>query len=136
MKRDAIILGVLQDIHNFGVRVLTYSLEKSGFNAIDIGALLTQEDFIKAAIETNAKAILVSSSYGHASIDCQGMREKCHEAGVGEILLYIGGNLVVTRQSQDWEDIKKAFEQAGFNRVYNQDTAPDEVIKDLNHDLH
>jgi methylaspartate mutase sigma subunit len=111
-------------------------LEKSGFNAIDIGALLTQEDFIKAAIETNAKAILVSSSYGHASIDCQGMREKCHEAGVGEILLYIGGNLVVTRQSQDWEDIKKAFEQAGFNRVYNQDTAPDEVIKDLNHDLH
>jgi methylaspartate mutase sigma subunit len=135
MKRNTIIIGVLQDIHNFGVRVLTYALRKSGFDAIDIGTLLTQEDFIKAAIETNAKAILVSSSYGHALIDCEGMRQKCCEAGVGEILLYIGGNLVVTKQSQDWKHIKKAFEQAGFNRVYPQDIAPSKVIEDLKHDL-
>lgn len=136
MNGTTIILGVLQDIHNFGVRVLTYSLRKAGLNAIDIGTLLTQEDFIKAAIETNAKAILVSSSYGHALIDCQGMREKCHEAGIGDILLYIGGNLVVTKQSQDWKDIEEAFKQVGFNRVYPSDITPAKVIEDLKNDLH
>lgn len=135
MNQHNIIIGVLHDIHNFGVRVITYSLRKAGFNVIDIGTMLTQEDFIKAAIETNAKGIMVSSSYGHALIDCQGMRDKCQEAGLGEILLYIGGNLVVTKQSQDWEDIQKAFEQAGFNRVYPPDTTPSKIIEDLRHDL-
>jgi methylaspartate mutase sigma subunit len=136
MSQRTIILGVLQDIHNFGVRVLTYSLRKAGFNPIDLGTLLTQEDFIKAAIETDAKAILVSSSYGHAFIDCQGMREKCLEAGLGEILLYIGGNLVVTKQSQNWEDIEETFKQAGFHRVYPPDVTPAKVIEDLKYDLH
>ena len=135
MDRVTIILGVLQDIHNFGIRVLTYSLKKAGFNPIDIGALLTQEDFIKAAIETNAKAILVSSSYGHALIDCQGMREKCYESGMGNMILYIGGNLVVTKQNQSWGDIEEAFKQSGFNRVYPSDTTPAKVIEDLRHDL-
>ncbi len=136
MNRATIILGVLQDIHNFGVRVLTYSLRKAGFNAIDIGTLLTQEDFIKAAIETNAKAILVSSSYGHALIDCQGIRERCYEMGVGDIFLYIGGNLVVTEQNQNWEDIKEAFKQVGFDRIYPPEITPDKVVEDLQYDLH
>ena len=136
MNQPTIIMGALQDIHNFGVRVLTYSLQKAGFNVIDIGALLSQEDFIKAAIETNAQAILVSSSYGHALIDCQGMRDKCQEAGLGDILLYIGGNLVVTKQSQDWEVIQKDFKKAGFDRVYPQSVTPAKVVEDLKQDLH
>lgn len=39
-------------------------------------------------------AIWVSSLYGMARIDCAGFREKCQEAGLGDILLYIGGILV------------------------------------------
>jgi methylaspartate mutase sigma subunit len=136
MNQTTIIIGVLQDIHNFGVRVLTYSLQKAGFHVIDVGALLTQEDFIKAAIETNAQAILVSSSYGHALIDCQGMRDKCRESGLGDIIMYIGGNLVVTKQSQNWEEIQKEFEKAGFNRVYAQSVTPAQIIEDLKKDLH
>ncbi len=135
MNPPNIIIGALQDIHNFGVRVLTYSLQKAGFHVIDIGALLTQEDFIEAAIETDARAILVSSSYGHALIDCQGMREKCLEAGRGDILLYIGGNLVVSKQSRDWEEVERAFQKAGFNRVYPQSVTPAKVIEDLKQDL-
>lgn len=135
MNPAAIIIGSLQDIHNFGVRVLTYALQKAGFQVIDMGAMLTQEDFIKAAIETDAKAILVSSSYGHAAIDCQGMRQKCEEAGRGDILLYIGGNLVVSKQSQDWQEIERAFQEAGFNRIYPPSVTPAQVIEDLNQDL-
>lgn len=134
-EKKTVVIGVLKDIHNLGVLVLKHALERAGFKVVNAGALLSQEDFIGAAIETNASAILVSSSYGHASIDCEGFREKCEEAGLKDILLYIGGNLTVTRQKQRWEDVEAVFRRLGFNRVYNQSVLPSQVIADLKQDL-
>jgi methylaspartate mutase sigma subunit len=135
MSEASVVIGVLHDIHNFGVRVITYALQKAGFKVIDIGSMASHEDYINAAIETGAKAILISSSYGHALIDCQGMREKCQEAGLPEILLYIGGNLVVTEQGQEWADIEQAFQDAGFDRAFPQTTSPEQIIESLRRDL-
>lgn len=56
------------------------------------------DEYIDAAIETGAQAIVVSSIYGHGEVDCLGMRERCIERGLGEILLYVGGNLVIGKQ--------------------------------------
>lgn len=134
-EKKTVVIGVLKDIHNLGVLVLKHALERAGFKVVNAGALLSQEDFIGAAIETNASAILVSSSYGHASIDCEGFREKCEEAGLKDILLYVGGNLTVTRQKQRWEDVEAVFRRLGFNRVYNQSVLPSQVIADLKQDL-
>jgi len=134
-EKKTVVIGVLKDIHNLGVLVLKHALERAGFKVVNAGALLSQEDFIGAAIETNASAILVSSSYGHASIDCEGFREKCEEAGLKDILLYIGGNLTVTRQKQRREDVEAVFKRLGFNRVYNQSVLPSQVIADLKQDL-
>lgn len=131
----AIVIGVLRDIHNLGVMVLRHALEKAGFKVVNAGALLTPEEFINAAIETDAKAILVSSSYGHAAIDAEGFGDKCLEAGLKDVLLYIGGNLAVSRQKQRWEDIEAAFKKMGFHRVYNQETHPPQVAEDLKRDL-
>ncbi|MEG1973137.1 MAG: methylaspartate mutase subunit S, partial [Oscillospiraceae bacterium] len=75
-----------------------------------------QEDFINAAVETNADAIIVSSLYGHGEIDCRGLREKCDEAGLKGIKLYVGGNIVVGKQN--WEEVKSRFVAMGFDRVY------------------
>ncbi len=54
--------------------------------------MVSRDEYIDAAIETGADAIVVSSIYGHGDIDCLGMRECCIERGLGNILLYVGGN--------------------------------------------
>ncbi|MCC5908888.1 MAG: methylaspartate mutase subunit S [Clostridiaceae bacterium] len=129
-----IVLGVIgADCHAVGNKVLDYAFTEAGFQITNIGVLSSQEDFINAAIETNASAILVSSLYGHGEIDCRGLREKCEEAGLKGILLYAGGNLVVGKQ--DWESVKKRFEDMGFDRVYAPGTSPEEGIRDLKEDL-
>ena len=67
-----VVIGVIgSDVHAVGNKVIDYALNKAGFNVVNVGVLSTQEDFINAAIETNADCIMVSSLYGHAELDCQ-----------------------------------------------------------------
>ena len=135
MKKTKLITGVLVDIHNLGLRVLEPALTQAGFEVIYIGARLSQEDFIHAALETDADAILVSSSNGHAEIDAKGIREKCQEAGLEDMLLYIGGNLVVGQQQREWSEVHDLFKEMNFDRVYPTSVLPQEVVKDLCEDL-
>ncbi|MFH1484547.1 MAG: methylaspartate mutase subunit S [Chloroflexota bacterium] len=135
MTNKTVVIGVLNDIHMIGPALLEHALTKAGFKVVRVGALATQEDLIRAAIETDAKAILVSSSYGHAIMDCQGMRDKCVEAGLKNILIYVGGNLVVTRQRQDWQEVERTFKAMGFDRVYSPETTPRQAVCDLKADL-
>ena len=94
MFKGTIITGALGfDIHTLGVQILGYALRNKGYDVKSLGAQVTQEEFIDAAIETNADAILVSSSYGMGEIDVQGFGDKCKEVGLGDVLLYAGGNL-------------------------------------------
>jgi methylaspartate mutase sigma subunit len=131
----SIVIGVLQDIHHLGLRVLAYALDKAGFHVVDVGAGVSQEDLIAAALETAASAILVSSSNGLAEIDCRGLRERCVEAGIGDIVLYAGGNVVVQQQARDWADVERSFRKMGFTRVYATSVHPSRVIEDLRSDL-
>ncbi|SES93062.1 methylaspartate mutase subunit S [Anaerobranca gottschalkii] len=134
MGNKTIVTGVIgADVHAVGNRIIEYAFTQAGFNVVNIGVLASQEEFIQAAIETGAVAILVSSLYGHGEIDCRGLREKCQEAGIGDIILYAGGNLVVGKQ--EWEPVKEKFLKMGFNRVYPPGTSPDEAIADLKRDL-
>ncbi len=133
-NRPKLVLGVIgADVHAVGNRILDYAFSEAGFRVINIGVLASQEEFINAAIETSAQVILVSSLYGHGEIDCRGLREKCQEAGIGDILLYVGGNLVVGKQ--DFNEVKQRFLDMGFDRVYPPGTMPDVPIKDLRQDL-
>ncbi|NMB08555.1 MAG: methylaspartate mutase subunit S [Tissierellia bacterium] len=129
-----IVLGVIgADCHAVGNKVLDHAFTEAGFEVINVGVLSSQEDFINAAIETNASAILVSSLYGHGEIDCRGLREKCEEAGLKDILLYAGGNLVVGKQ--EWGPVEERFKEMGFDRVYAPGTSPQEGINHLREDL-
>jgi methylaspartate mutase sigma subunit len=132
--QKTVVLGVIgADVHAVGNRILDYALSQANFKVVNIGVLAQQEEFVDAAIETGADAIWVSSLYGHGEIDCRGLREKCVEAGIGNILLYAGGNLVVGKQ--DWQRVEQIFLEMGFDRVYPPGTLPQEAIRDLNHDL-
>lgn len=131
MNKKTIVTGVIgADVHAVGNKILTYALEQAGFNVINLGVMVSQEEYIEAALETNADAILVSSLYGHGEIDCNGLREKCNEAGLKDIPLLAGGNLVVGKQN--FEDVEKRFMNMGFTKVYPPGTQIDTTINDLN----
>lgn len=135
MEKKKLVIGVLMDNHNLGVRVLKPFLEKAGFDVIYIGARLNQEDFLRAALETDADAVLVSSSGGHAQIDARGMRDKFREAGLEKVRLYIGGNLVVGKQGRPWDEVVSMFKEMGFDRAYNSTVSLEQIIKDFQADL-
>ena len=133
-QRPRVVLGTIgQDAHVVGSSVLRYALEAAGLEPVFLGALVQPKEFIDAAKETAASAIWVSSLYGMARIDCEGFRDKCVEAGMSDILLYIGGILVT--DPEQWEQTEKLFKSYGFDRVYPPQTKPETAIADLRADL-
>jgi methylaspartate mutase sigma subunit len=133
-NKGILVTGVIgEDVHIIGIRVVEHAMREAGFKVISLGAQVSQEEFIKAAVETNADAILVSSLCGHAGILVEGMRERCREAGLNDILLYLGGQLVIGEQP--WEETEKFFKNLGFDRVYPPDVQLTKVIEDLEQDI-
>jgi methylaspartate mutase sigma subunit len=132
--KATLVTGVIgEDTHSIGIKILELTLTAAGFKVVPLGIQVSQEEFINAAIETNAAAILVSSLNGHAPIACQGLREKCIEAGLKNVLLYIGGMLLM--RDKTWPEIDALFTDMGFNRVYPPSVLPNAVIKQLEADL-
>lgn len=133
MSEKTIVTGVIgADVHAVGNKILAYALEQAGFKVINLGVMVSQEEYIQAALETNADAIVVSSLYGHGEMDCLGFRDKCNEAGLKDIPLLAGGNLVVGKQN--FEDVEKRFLEMGFTRAYPPGTTVETTISDL-HEL-
>lgn len=136
MKKDkpTVITGTIGvDAHVIGTKVLSRALRDAGFNVVELGALTPPEEFIKAAQETDADAMLISSLYGMAELDVRGFKEKCIEAGLGDVLLYIGGILGVSRH--DFEEDVVKFKALGFDRVYPPEADINAAIEDLRADL-
>ncbi|MGE5524212.1 MAG: methylaspartate mutase subunit S [Rhodospirillaceae bacterium] len=129
-----IVTGVVgSDTHIVGNRILSMALEKAGYKVIALGALTPASDFIKAAVETDADAIMVSSLYGQGELDCRGFRDLCIEAGLDDILLYVGGNLVVGKQ--DWTSVERRFLDMGFDRAAPPGTRIETVLEWLEQDF-
>lgn len=134
MDKKTIVIGVIgADVHAVGIQILNFAFQEAGFNVVNLGVMVAQEEYIEAAIESKADAIVVSSLYGHGELDCQGLREKCDEAGLKDILLYVGGNIVVGKQ--DFAAVEKRFHAMGFDRVFGPGTPPETTIKYLKQDL-
>ncbi len=134
MSGKRIVMGVIgADVHAVGNRILEYAFREAGFHVTNLGVMVSQEEFINAAIEDSADAILVSSLYGHGELDCRGFRDKCDEAGLSGILLYVGGNIVVGKQS--FSEVEPRFRAMGFDRVFPPGTLPEEAIRQLRLDL-
>ena len=108
MDKKKLVIGVIgADVHAVGNTILQHAFEDAGFEVTNLGVMVSQEEYISAAIETAADAILVSSLYGHGELDCRGLRDKCDEAGLKGILLYVGGNIVVGKQP--FNEVEKRF---------------------------
>ena len=117
MEREmVIVLGVIgADCHAVGNKILERFFGDQGFKVVNLGVMVSQDEYIDAAIETGAEAIVVQSLYGHGEIDCQGFRERCTERGLEGIVMHVGGNLVVGKAEP--EEVRKKFLAMGFDRV-------------------
>jgi len=134
MQKKKIVLGVIgADVHAVGNVILYHAFTEAGFDVTNLGVMVSQEEFIDAAVETDAEAIIVSSLYGHGELDCRGLREKCIESGLDGVLLYVGGNIVVGKQP--FQDVEKRFKAMGFDRVFGPGTPPEVTIEALNKDF-
>ena len=134
-NQKKLVIGVIgADVHAVGNKILYHAFTDAGFEVINLGVMVSQEEYIAAAIESNADAIVVSSLYGQGELDCRGMREKCDEAGLEDILLYVGGNIVIGKQPFD--EVEKRFKAMGFNRAFPPGTPPETTIEALKEDLH
>lgn len=129
-----LVTGVIgSDTHIVGNRILSMALEKAGYKVVTLGALTPAADFVKAAVETAADGIMISSLYGQGELDCRGFRELCIEAGLADILIYVGGNLVVGKQP--WGEVERRFLDMGFDRAFPPGTRTDEIITALDRDF-
>lgn len=134
MKRPTVLTGTVgMDAHVIGTKIISRALREEGFKVIELGILTPPEEFIQAAIETNADAMLMSSLYGMAELDLRGFKEKCIEAGLDDVLLYLGGILGVGRH--DFAEDEKKFKAMGFDRVYPPEADIKAAIEDLKADL-
>jgi len=132
--KRTIVTGVIgSDTHIVGNRILTMALEAAGYKVVALGALTPAVDFVRAAVETRADAILVSSLYGQGELDCRGFRDLCTEAGLEGVLLYVGGNLVVGKRS--WEETEQTYLAMGFDRAAPPGTRAEAVLEWLGLDL-
>lgn len=133
-KQIKVVLGVIgADVHAVGNKILHYAYTQAGFFVVNLGVMVTQQEFIQAAMEAEADVIIVSSLYGHGELDCKGLRDKCIEAGLEDILLYVGGNLVVGKS--DFKEVEEKFLAMGYNRVYAPGSDPALSIEHIKKDV-
>ena len=134
MSQRTLVSGVIgADTHIVGNRILSIALEKAGYKVVALGALTPAQDFVKAAIETDADGIMVSSLYGQGEIDCRGFSDLCVEAGLEDILIYVGGNLVVGKTP--WPEVERKFLDMGFDRAFPPGTRVEAVLESLDQDF-
>lgn len=133
-EKYTVITGTVgMDAHVIGTKVVSRAFRDAGFNVVELGAQTSPEEFIQAALETDADAILMSSLYGMAELDLRGFKDKCIETGLGNVILYLGGLLGLSRHNFS-EDIDK-FKKLGFDRVYPPEADLKSAINDLRKDL-
>ena len=116
-KKKVLVIGVIgADVHAVGNKILYHAFTEAGFEVVNLGVMVSQEEYISAAIESNADAIVVSSLYGQGELDCRGLRQKCDEAGLVGIPLVVGGNIVIGKQT--FEDVERRFKDMGFDYIW------------------
>lgn len=132
--RPRVVIGVIgDDIHIVGNRIMQLALEESGCQVFNLRTRNRPEHFCQAALETNAHAVFVSSLNGEGEYWCAGFRQRLTDMGLGGVLLYVGGNVVVGNRPE--AEVVALFKGYGFDRVYHQRPDIGAAIADLFQDL-
>ena len=133
MPRTVVLGTIGSDAHVVGITILEQALSAAGFTVVNVGVQTSQAEFVEAVDAHDADALLVSSLYGHAERDCDGLHDRLSAAGLTPVT-YVGGNLAVGQD--DTESTHRRFREMGFDRVFGTDTDPEVAVRSLETDLH
>jgi methylmalonyl-CoA mutase cobalamin-binding domain/chain len=96
-EREAIrgmkVLVTSTDVHEFAEFLLTSTLSAVGTEVIDFGINRDPEDIVKAVIETDADAIVISTHNGVARTFGQHLMKELRASGAREVAIFMGGVL-------------------------------------------
>ena len=102
-RKKVLVMGVIgADVHAVGNRILYQAFTEAGFDVINLGVMVSQEEYIAAAIEAKADAIVVSSLYGQGELDlslihissaCRAAMQSCASAPMQKAVLNQGSRL-------------------------------------------
>lgn len=134
VRKPRIVIGVIgDDIHVVGNRIMHLALEESGCQVFNLRTRNRPEHFCQAALETNADAVFISSLNGEGEYWCADFRHRLVAMGMGHVVLYVGGNVVVGNRPE--AEVEALFKGYGFDRVYHQRPDIGAAIVDLFEDL-
>jgi methylaspartate mutase sigma subunit len=134
VSAPVVVIGVIgNDIHVVANRVLDICLTTAGLRTVNLGTNNMPQDFADTALECSADAVLIGSLNGEAPYWCRHLRTLFEERGIGEVLIYLGGNVVTGDLPK--EEIDKTFYGFGVDRVYQGAVDFDLLIESLKKDI-
>jgi methylmalonyl-CoA mutase cobalamin-binding domain/chain len=87
------VLVTSTDVHEFAEFLLTSSLAAAGTEVIDFGINRDPEDIVKAVIETDADAVVITTHNGVARSFGKRLMEELRSAGADSAAVFMGGVL-------------------------------------------
>ncbi|HEX6781870.1 MAG TPA: cobalamin-dependent protein [Solirubrobacterales bacterium] len=87
------VLVTSTDVHEFAEFLLTSALAAASAEVIDFGINRDPEDIVKALVETDADAVVITTHNGVARSFGQRLMEELRTAGSGEVPVFMGGVL-------------------------------------------
>jgi methylmalonyl-CoA mutase cobalamin-binding domain/chain len=98
------VLVTSTDVHEFAPFLLTSTLAAVGTEVIDFGINRDPEDIVKAVIETDADAVVISTHNGVARNFGQLLMRELDSAGGSEVPVFMGG---VLNEDVDGSDVPR-----------------------------
>ncbi len=108
------------DGHDQGAKVVARALMDAGFEVIYTGLRQTPEAIARIALEEDADVIALSSMAGSHLPICRKLKPLLEEAGLGERLWIIGGNL----PAQDHD----ALRGLGFKGIFPSSSRLEDIV--------
>ena len=108
------------DGHDQGAKVVVRAMRDAGFEVIYTGLRQTPEQVARIALEEDADVIALSSMAGSHVPFCRKLKPMLEQAGLGNRLWMIGGNL----PSRDHDELRAL----GFKGVFPSSSRLDDIV--------
>jgi methylmalonyl-CoA mutase C-terminal domain/subunit len=109
------------DGHDQGAKVVARALMDAGFEVIYTGLRQTPEAIARVALDEDADVIALSSMAGSHLPICRKLKPLLEQAGLGDKLWIIGGNL----PAQDHEPLRAL----GFRGIFPSSSKLEDIVK-------
>lgn len=124
------VLVTSTDVHEFAEFLLASTLAAVGTDVIDFGINRDPEDIVKAVIETDADAVVITTHNGVARSFGQLLISELRRAGVGEVPVFMGGVLNEDVAGSDIPiDVRGDLNQTGIETPGTIDRLVDALVE-------